>query len=101
MIFWSLSGFILKLAQSRKNIYLRGTNLFVLRQIHNKINTTVVSMTVICLLLFMTISVLSSALSLNNVMTRDLEEMSPLDLNLFKTANLPENGDYTEVQIYF
>lgn len=99
LIFWSLSGFILKLAQSRKNMYLRGTNLFVLRQIHNKINTTVVSMTVICLLLFMTISVLSSALSLNNVMTKDLEEMTPVDLNLCKTANLPENSDYTEVQI--
>ena len=99
LIFWSLSGFILKLAQSRKNIYLRGTNLFVLRQIHNKINTTVVSMTVICLLLFMTISVLSSALSLNNVMTRNLEEMTPVDINLYKTANLPENGDYTEVRI--
>lgn len=99
LIFWSLSGFILKLVQSRKNIYLRGTNLFVLRQIHNKINTTVVSMTVICLLLFMTISVLSSALSLNNVLTQDLKEMTPVDINLYKTANLPENGDYTEAQI--
>lgn len=99
LIFWSLSGFILKLAQSRKSMYLKGTNLFVLRQIHNKINTTVVSMTVICLLLFMTISVLSSALSLNKVLTKDLEEMTPVDLNLYKTANLPENGDYTEVQI--
>lgn len=99
LIFWSLSGFILKLAQSRKSMYLKGTNLFVLRQIHNKINTTVVSMTIICLLLFMTISVLSSALSLNNVLTKDLEEMTPVDLNLCKTANLPEDGDYTEVQI--
>ena len=99
LIFWSLSGFILKLAQSRKSMYLKGTNLFVLRQIHNKINTTVVSMTIICLLLFMTISVLSSALSLNNVLTKDLEEMTPVDLNLYKPANLPEDGDYTEVQI--
>lgn len=32
--------------------------MFVLRQLNNKINTTVVSMTVICLMLFMTISVL-------------------------------------------
>lgn len=99
LIFWSLSGFVLKLAQSRKSMYLKGTNLFVLRQIHNKINTTVVSMTIICLLLFMTISVLSSALSLNNVLTKDLEEMTPVDLNLYKTANLPKNGDYTKVQI--
>lgn len=99
LIFWSLSGFILKVVQSRKNIYLRGTNLFVLRQIHNKINTTVVSMTVICLLLFMTISVLSSALSLNRVLTKDLEEMTPVDINLNKVANLPDEDDYTKEQI--
>lgn len=99
LIFWSLSGFVLKIVQSRKNIYLRGTNLFVLRQIHNRINTTVVSMTIICLLLFMTVSVLSTALSLNHVLTKDLEEMTPVDINLDKTANLPDNGDHTKEQI--
>lgn len=98
-VFWSLSGFVLKLVQSRKNIYLRGSNVFVLRQIHNKINTTVVSMTIICLLLFMTISVLSVALSLNNILTNDLAEMTPVDINLYKPANLPEDGDYTKEQI--
>lgn len=96
LIFWSLSGFILKLVQSNKKIYLRGTNLFVLRQLHNKINTMVVSMTVICLLLFMTISVLSSGLALNNVLTANLNEMTPVDINLYKTANLPDDGDYTK-----
>ena len=98
-LFWSLSGFVLKLVQSRKNIYLRGSNVFVLRQIHNKINTTVVSMTIICLLLFMTISVLSVALSLNNILTNDLEELTPVDINLYKPANLPEDGDFTKEQI--
>lgn len=96
LIFWSLSGFILKLVQSNKKIYLRGTNLFVLRQLHNKINTMVVSMTVICLLLFMTISVLSSGLALNNTLTRNLNEMTPVDINLYKTANLPDDGKYTK-----
>lgn len=90
-IFWSLSGFILRVIQSRKNIYLKGTNMFVLRQLNNKINTTVVSMTVICLMLFMTISILSSSLSLQSTMSAGLKEMTPVDLNLFKTANLPES----------
>ena len=39
LIFWSLSGFILKIVQSMKTTYLKGTNMFVLRQINNKINT--------------------------------------------------------------
>ena len=68
LIFWSLSGFILKVVQMRKSLYLKGTNMFVLRQINNKINTTVISMSVICLMLFMTISVLSSSLSLRKTM---------------------------------
>ncbi len=66
--------------------------MFVLRQLNNKINTTVVSMSVICLMLFMTISVLSSSLSLRNTMQQDLKEMTPVDINLYKTANLPEKA---------
>ena len=91
LVFWSLSGFILKVVQSIKNIYLNGTNMFVLRQINSKINTTVISMSVICLMLFMTISILSSSLALRNTMQRELVEMTPVDLNLYKTANLPES----------
>ncbi len=90
-IFWSLSGLVLRIVQSRKNIYLKGTNMFVLRQLNNKINTTVISMSVICLMLFMTISILSSSLSLRNTMQRDLKEMTPVDVNLYKSANLPES----------
>lgn len=91
LVFWSLSGFILRVVQSIKNIYLKGTNMFVLRQINSKINTTVISMSVICLMLFMTISILSSSLSLRNTMQRELVEMTPVDLNLYKTVNLPES----------
>mgnify|MGYP005807486991 FL=1 len=101
-VFWSLSGFILRIIQMRKNIYLKGTNMFVLRQLNNKINTTVVSMTVICLMLFMTISVLSSSLSIQTTLDSELEEMTPVDVNLYKIANLPESYEdsYTGKIIY-
>lgn len=89
-VFWSLSGFIIQIVQKMKNIYFKNTNMFVLRQINNKINTMVISMSVICLMLFMTISILSSSLALRNTMQRELIEMTPVDLNLYKTANLPE-----------
>ncbi len=90
LIFWSLSGFILQIIQKNKKIYLKDTNMFVLRQMNNKINTNTVSMSVICLMLFMTISILSTSLSLRNTMQRELIEMTPVDVNLYKTANLPE-----------
>lgn len=91
LIFWSLSGFLLRIIQIMKNTYLKGTNMFILRQINNKVNTMTVSMSVICLMLFMTITVLSSSLSLRGTMEKDLKDNTPVDLNLYKTANLPES----------
>ena len=90
LMFWSFSGLILKLVQAKRSTYLKGTNMFVLRQLHNKINTTVISMSVICLMLFMTITALSSSIALKNSMQADVEKMTPVDLNLYKTAYLPE-----------
>ena len=101
LVFWSLSGFMLRIVQSNKKIYLKGTNMFVLRQINNKINTMVISMSVICLMLFMTISILSSSLSLRNTMQKDLKEMTPVDINLYKTANLPEKVSSNEKEIVY
>ena len=93
LIFWSVSGLILKLVQSKKSIYLKGTNMFVLRQLHNKINTTVISISVICLMLFMTITALSSSLALKNSMQKDIEKLTPVDINLYKTANLDRSTE--------
>jgi len=90
LVFWSVSGFLLQIIQAKKSVYLKGTNMFVLRQINNKVNTMVVSMSVICLMLFMTITILSSSVSLRNTMQRDLKEMTPVDINLYK--NNTENS---------
>ena len=83
-IFWSLSGLILKIVMSMKNLYVKGLNTFTLRQVSSKINTTVFSMTMISLMLFVTICVLSSALSLKNSMTVNLDELAPADIQLEK-----------------
>ena len=101
-IFWSLSGFILKIIQSSKKVYLKGTNMFVLRQLNNKINTNIISMSIICLMLFMTISVLSSSLSIKSALDKQLDEFTPVDVNLYKTAYLPESyvDSYTKQTIY-
>ncbi len=101
-IFWSLSGFILKMIQSSKKIYLKGTNMFVLRQVNNKINTNIVSMSIICLMLFMTISVLSSSLSIKSALDSQLDRFTPVDVTLYKPAYLPESyvSSYSGKTIY-
>ena len=90
LFFLSLSCFLLKLIQSNKKIYLKDLNAFVLRQIDSKINTTVFSMTVICLMLFFTISILSSALSLNKSLRDNLTEVTPADISITKSMDLNE-----------
>ena len=93
LFFWSLSGFLLKLIQFNKKIYLKDLNVFVLRQIDSKINTTVFSMSIICLMLFFTICILSSALALNKSMKNDLTEVTPADISIIKTMNLTEGTE--------
>ena len=93
-IFWSLSGLILKIVMSFKNLYYKGLNSFVLRQISSKVNTMVFSMTVICLMLFVTICVFSSSLSIKNSMTANLVELAPVDVELSKTRNISEEYAY-------
>ena len=103
LLFWSLSGLMLKIVQSMKNIYYKGLNSFTLRQISSKVNTMVFSMTVICLMLFVTVCVLSSSLSIKNSMTANLKELAPADIELMKKRNIPkelqEEYGYTDGQI--
>lgn len=102
-IIWSLSGLILKIVMSMKKIYYKDLNSFTLRQISSKINTTVFSMTVICLMLFLTIVVLSSSLSIKNSMTANLKELSPVDITVYKELNVDGTDrlgvTYTKEQI--
>lgn len=86
-IFWSISGLLLKLVMSIKKVYYKNLNCFTLRQISSKVNTTVFSMSVICIMLFITICTLSSALSLKNSLNANLKELVPMDMELTKTSN--------------
>ena len=90
LVFWSLSGFILQIIQMIRKVYLKDTNMFVLRQLNNKINTTVISMSIICLMLFMTITILSCALAIRETMQSELKEMTPVDINIEEMANIGE-----------
>ena len=94
-IFWSLSGLLLKIFMSMKNVYYKGLNSFTLRQFSSKINTTVFSMTIICLMLFFTICVLSSAISIRNSMTSNLKTLAPVDIQLDKTMDISADSGYS------
>ena len=98
LIFWSLSGLILGLARGKKKFYYKKLNSFTIRQINSKINTTVFSMSVICLMLFVTICVLSSSLSMKDSLNKTLIKYVPRDIELIKSVNLEGKG-YTDTEI--
>lgn len=97
MLFWSLSGLILNLCQKMKKTYYKGLNSFTIRQISSKVNTTVISMTLICLMLFVTICVLSSALSLKNSISSNLKTLVPADLEIVKVLDRDAESGSKEV----
>ncbi|MPQ43344.1 ABC transporter permease [Clostridium tarantellae] len=83
LFFMSLSGFILKVVQSNKKIYLKNLNMFILRQINSKINTAYISMTIICLMLFFTIAMLSSGFSFKYALEYNLKSHTPFDASIY------------------
>lgn len=83
LFFFSLSGFLLKFVQSRKNFYYRNLNMFVMRQLSSRINSAFVSMTIICIMLLLTIGALCTGLSFGQVLAGDVEKTSPYDATVY------------------
>lgn len=87
LIYWSLSGLILKLVMASKDHYFKNLNSFTVKQISSKINTTVFSTTIICLMLFLTICIFSSSFALNQSATAELNELAPVDIQMEKKVS--------------
>lgn len=92
-IFWSLSGLLLRIARSIENFYYKGLNSFTLRQFSSKINTTVFSTTIICLMLFITICLLSACLTMKNSMNANIKELAPADFMFTTNMNMDKYYD--------
>ncbi len=87
LIFWSLSGMLLKIVMTMKKTYYKGINAFITKQLSSKINTTVISTTIICLMLFVTICIFSTAMSLNDAMNDKIAELPNVDIEISKNKD--------------
>lgn len=100
LIYWSLSGLMLNLVKRNKTFYYKKLNSFTIRQISSKINTTVFSMTIICLMLFITICVLASSLTMKNSLNKFLVDYAPRDVEFRKRYDPDQKiWGYTDLQI--
>ena len=98
LFFFSLSGFLLELAKRNKKFYYNGLNLFVLRQINSKITTTFVSMSMLCLMLFLAISAFATGSGLASSVKTDLEDLTKFDYSFY---SLSQKGYQDELQQKF
>ncbi len=90
VLFWSLSGLLVFLAKANKNSYLRGLRVFTVREISGRINTNVFAAGTICLFLFITICIFSTAFSINYSVRNNLKKLAPVDMNLIKAIGVHE-----------
>ena len=81
--FYGIAGFLLGVIQRSKNIYLKKLNIFVTSQISSKVNTNFVSMTVISLMLFITIVLLSTGLSFKSALEKGIVVPFDASVKLF------------------
>ncbi len=80
LLFWSLSGLILLFVKKNKQFYFRGLNSFSTKELSSRVNTTVFSSGIICLLLFFCICILSSAVSIKRSLDENMRYLVPMDI---------------------
>ena len=84
LVFWSVSGFFAAMAGKAFKVYYKGLNSFAVGEISNKLNSMVVSATIICLLLFMTVCIITSVFTRKAYKDKLVDEMAPMDISMEK-----------------
>lgn len=84
IFFYSVAGMILKVLSKCYKLYYRNLNTFVFKQISSKINTMVFSISIICIMLFFTLCLLSSAFTIKNYFNNSINKYAPADFELIQ-----------------
>ena len=79
LMFYGLSGFLLKALQGVRGLYWRGLNMVTMRQLAAKVNTVSMSMAVIAMILFLAITSVTTGMSLADTMNNTVERGTPVD----------------------
>lgn len=89
LLFFGLSGFLLKALQAARGLWWRGLNMFTLRQLAAKVNTVSMSMAVISMTLFLAFTSVTTGMSIANVMNEGVERGTPADYTTLVAYHSP------------
>ena len=102
----------MKLVQLIKPLYLRGLNMFALRQLNAKVNTAFASLSVVCLVLFLAITSVCGGIGIRNAIDGSLDKSTGYSASVstsfgsynaeagYQPAELGEFGAFAERQGY-
>lgn len=82
LLFFSLSGFVIAIVTHAKGLYYRKLRPFTMRQIASKVNSSFVSIWVVCVLLFFAITTFATGMALVDVFMKDVNEANPYDASV-------------------
>lgn len=82
LFFFSFSGFALRALQASPRVYLRGLNMFVMRQLNSRVNTAWLSISLVCAMLFLSICGVCTGFSLAAGLNETLANATRYDLAL-------------------
>lgn len=91
LFFYSLSTVLVQVLRANSNVYLRGLNTFLVRQVGSKIRTNYFIMAIVCGLLTVTICAVSVGVSTALAMNELSGSATPYDLNVL--SNVSMDGD--------
>ncbi len=86
LLFWSVAGFLLTMFSKVKPFYYRKLNSFVIRQFCNSVNTSAVSMGIICLMIFVTICTFSTGFTAAHEFQENISNLTPIDFSFVYKA---------------
>ena len=104
--------YALKLVQLVRPLYLRGLNMFTLRQLNAKVNTTFASLSVVCLVLFLAITSVCGGIGIRNAIDGSLDRSTDYSASVstsfgsynaeagYQPAELGDFGAFAERQGY-
>lgn len=99
LFFLSGSGLLVRYLQKHRRYYFKNLNLFVVQQINSKMNTNFMSVSIVCIVLFLAIGIFSCGYGIQDVMSDKLRNVGIFDFSITRYEHVADTsiwGDFPE-----